>query len=122
MTGSYLWLGLDPLEMHALAHSLGVKGDQLAGELGAALTAVAGLDTDATFPPDDFTREFLASYHQPVPDQDGDTTPANVAVRRSAGELGGALAGLGRSVSQLMLAYGTTDRQNADEIRGAGDG
>ena len=99
------------------------EGETISGELAELMEAVKAAEQDpGTFPPDEFTREFLKSYHG---EQEGASGPANEAVRRyvagaSGSEdepgLGGMLSHFGSVASNAMWTYSANDETGAGDI------
>jgi hypothetical protein len=75
-----------------------------------------------TFPPDQFTDQFLEKYHAPTEYTVGERTlqgPANAAVRATAAEMGRRLSDVGGWVGQAMFSYAAENEQNATDISNA---
>lgn len=98
------------------------RGDAIRQELTDLMRDIEAAEQDpGTFPPDEFTRQFLTQYHQ---EQDG-AGPANEAVRRFvAGTpgseeevgLGGALSQFGSVASNAVWTYSANDDTAAGDL------
>jgi hypothetical protein len=110
------------------ANQMITRGELIRSEMAGAMSAVGAAEDDpGTFPPDEFTREFLGNNYHAVPD--GASQPANQAVKQfvtggggedDAGGVGGVLALFGQEVANAMWTYSATDEDNAANVSGDG--
>jgi hypothetical protein len=118
--GEYVEIRTSPAEIMGIANGIRGQGEQLSGDVGDISQEIAERENRAdTFPPDQFTDDFVAKYKQDVPGADGKTTAANEAVRASAEYCGTKLVEIGDFVGRAMVNYGATDDESGQDIAGA---
>lgn len=107
--------------LHA-ANRMQTEGETLRDELAQLMSTIEAAEQDpGTFPPDEFSLEFLKHYEGT---QEGTDLPANQAVRAfiagGSGEgelgLGGTLGEFGSVAANAMWTYSATDDGGADDI------
>jgi hypothetical protein len=115
--GNYVEIKTSVTDILNIANELQGKGRDLKTAMATATENVTTLENHAeTLPPDKFTTPFLEKYHEPVDTGDGQTAPANEAMKQSAIGLGAALSDLAGKVSTAMVTYAGTDAENAADI------
>jgi|ADGO01.1.fsa_nt_gi hypothetical protein len=116
------------LEIHGVFNLLNAasrmtsRGDALRGELADLMRDIEAAEQDpGTFPPDEFTEQFLKQYHE----VQEDAGPANEAVRRFVAGvpgseeevgLGGVLSQFGSIATNAAWAYSSNDDEGARNI------
>lgn len=118
--GEYVEIGSGVADMISAANGLRAQGDALAEQMRTTGRNLSEMEQrQETFPPDDFTREFLKTYHATTQDSQGNSTTVNLAVRHSAVDMGTKLAEIGAFVAEAMVTYTGTDEANASGITAA---
>jgi hypothetical protein len=113
----YVEIRSSPAEIMSIANGLRGQGEALRGDVSGINGEIRERESRAeTFPPDDFTNNFLKNYHQEAPGVDGTNTTANVAVRQSAAYCAGKLIQIGDFVGAAMMNYGATDDESGEDI------
>lgn len=116
--GSFVEIKTSIGDIVGIANRLSDRGGTLRDDMQGATERVTELENhEECLPPDQFTEPFLVNYHQAVDNGDGETIPANQAIKQSAIGLGQALQDLGEKVSTAMWSYAGTDDDNATDIR-----
>ncbi|MGH3681948.1 MAG: hypothetical protein ACRDT2_17065 [Natronosporangium sp.] len=125
----HLELSGGAFELISAANRMITQGELTRSAMASAMSAVEAAEDDpGTFPPDEFTREFLANSYHVVPE--GADLPASQAVKQhvagggggddDVGGVGGALAEFGQEIANAMWGYSATDDDNATNISGDG--
>lgn len=104
-------------EILAIANGLRGRGETLADAVAGVNREIEAHEQRAdTFPSDQFTDPFLATYRQAAPAADGHDVPANQAVRDSAAYCARKLADIGGYVATAMVNYDATDQDGGADI------
>lgn len=100
-----------------IANGLRSRGEALADAMTSATEQIRQKETGReTFPPDDFTAQFLPNYHAPAEDTRGIAMPAHEAVTSSAHHMGTELSRIADQVSDAMWSYGATDDASGEDL------
>lgn len=113
----YVEIRSSPAEIISIATGMGERGRALvekAGNLGRAIATQEG--NDRAYPSDQFSDQFLVTYHQAATDAAGNASTANVAVRDSAVQAGATLGKIGDFVGKAMTNYGAVDEESGADI------
>ncbi|MFJ6198355.1 hypothetical protein [Micromonospora sp. NPDC092111] len=104
-----------------IANRLRVNGQSLSATMDGKLGAVSGMESaPGTLPRDEFTEEFLKTYHKSVEVAGGGGQQMNEAIKDTVPKLGVAMDQLGKYVADAMWSYTGTDDDNATDIDRAG--
>jgi hypothetical protein len=123
---NYVEIGTSVTDIISLANRLRQRGADLESMVSDASTEIEHQEgRGETFPPDRFTREFLANYHASAEYGQGDEVMSgtvNVAIRATAAEMGRKLGEVGDWVGQAMFTYTAQNEGNASDIASAPNG
>jgi hypothetical protein len=104
-----------------IANRLRASGQSLTSTIGGNLAAVSGMESaPGTLPRDEFTEEFLKTYHKSVEVSGGGAQPMTDAIKDSVPKLGEAMDRLGKYVVDAMWSYSGADDDSATQINRAG--
>jgi hypothetical protein len=119
---NYVEIKTSIADILSIANGLRTRGEALTGTMKSAIEEIRKLEDDSeTFPKDDFTDGFLPLYNKDIPAGDGTTLHANLAVQKSAIQMGEVLERTGQNVANAMWNYHGTDDDNATDISKAGN-
>ncbi|WP_229071619.1 hypothetical protein [Actinoplanes sp. DH11] len=114
---SFVRIGTSPGEIIGIASRISARGDDLTAAVTAHNQAIVEHENHPkTFPSDQFTDGFTKEYEKPVDASDGNTHPANEAVRQGAAYCGRKLTEIGEFVNRAMVNYEVTDQQSGADI------
>src|SRR6266508_6285303 len=115
--GEYVEIRTSVSDIVGIANGLRGQGERLQQTAAAAEDTIRRLEERReTFPPDDFTNQFLETYHQTAEDSQGNATTVNRAVTSSAVDMGRKLVDIGTYVANAMWTYAATDQESGADI------
>lgn len=118
---SFVEIRTSVADILGIANRLRFAGQSMSTTMDGRLRAITTLEAaPGTLPPDEFTVEFLKTYHKSVEVSGGGGQPMNEAVKTTVPKLGEAMDKLGAYVADAMWSYTGTDDDNATDIDRAG--
>ncbi|SCE91869.1 hypothetical protein GA0070216_103125 [Micromonospora matsumotoense] len=117
---SFVEIRTSVADILGIANRLRFAGQSMSTTMDGKLQAITALEAaPGTLPPDEFTVEFLKTYHKSV-EVSGGGQQMNEAVKTTVPKLGEAMDKLGAYVADAMWSYTGTDDDNATDIDRAG--
>ncbi|WP_431915399.1 hypothetical protein [Micromonospora wenchangensis] len=118
---SFVEIRTSVADILGIANRLRINGQSMSTAMDGKLGAITTLEAaPGTLPRDEFTEEFLKTYHKPVEVPGGGGQQMNEAVKATVPQLGEAMDKLGAYVADAMWSYTGTDDDNATDIDRAG--
>ncbi|GHJ05772.1 hypothetical protein TPA0907_01390 [Micromonospora humidisoli] len=118
---SFVEIKTSVADILGIANRLRFAGQSMSTTMGDRFRAITTLEgTPGTLPRDEFTNEFLKTYHKSVEVSDGGGQQMNEAIKTTVPQLGTAMDKLGAYVADAMWSYTGTDDDNATDIDRAG--
>ena len=118
---SFVEIRTSVADILGIANRLRINGQSLSTAMDGKLGAITTLEAaPGTLPRDEFTEEFLKTYHKSVEVAGGGGQQMNEAVKATVPQLGEAMDKLGAYVADAMWSYTGTDDDNATDIDRAG--